>query len=53
MPKPNLERVAHWAALGLTAYDACYVALAEERKTVMVTADAQILTVSGSGPNNG
>ena len=35
---PSLERVAYWAGRGLTAYDACYVALAESRRTVVITA---------------
>ena len=45
--QPPLDRVASWAGRGLTAYDACYVALAEERRTVVVTADERILTVAG------
>jgi len=45
--QPPLERVAYWAGRGLTAYDACYVALAEERRTVVITADERILTVAG------
>jgi predicted nucleic acid-binding protein len=45
--QPQLERVADWAARGLSAYDACYVALAEERRTVVITADARILAVAG------
>ena len=44
---PPLDRVAYWASRGLTVYDACYVALAEERRTVVVTADERILTVAG------
>ena len=48
MGQPPLERVAYWAGRGLTAYDACYVALAEERRTVVITADERILTVAGS-----
>jgi len=45
--QPALVRVAHWCARGLTAYDAAYVALAEERRTVVVTEDEQIITVAG------
>jgi predicted nucleic acid-binding protein len=45
--QPPLERVAHWAGRGLTAYDACYVALAEDRRTVVITADDRILAVAG------
>lgn len=45
--QPPLERVAYWAGHGLTAYDACYVALAEERRTVVITADDRILAMAG------
>jgi predicted nucleic acid-binding protein len=45
--QPPPERVAYWAGRGLTAYDACYVALAEARRTVVITADERILTVAG------
>ena len=45
--QPPLERVAYWAGRGLTAYDACYVALAEERRIVVITADEEILAVAG------
>ena len=44
--EPPLDRVAYWAGRGLTAYDACYVALAEERRTVVITADERILAVA-------
>ena len=44
--QPPLERVAYWAGRGLTAYDACYVALAEARRTVVITADERILAVA-------
>jgi predicted nucleic acid-binding protein len=44
---PPLQRVAYWTGRGLTAYDACYVALAEERRTVVITADERILAVAG------
>lgn len=42
-----LARIAHWCGRGLTAYDACYVALAETRRTVVVTDDERILAVAG------
>lgn len=45
--EPSLPAVARWAGLGLTAYDACYLALAEERKTVVITADHQMLALGG------
>jgi predicted nucleic acid-binding protein len=35
--------VARWAARGLTAYDAAYVAVAEQTGATLVTADAEIL----------
>lgn len=43
---PRLDRVASWAALGLTAYDATYVALAEERGVPLITHHRQILDVA-------
>lgn len=46
--QPQLGAIARWTARGLTAYDACYVALAEARRTVVVTADRQILEVAGA-----
>lgn len=45
--QPSLAGLARWTGRGLTAYDASYVALAEERRTVVVTADDQILAVAG------
>lgn len=45
--QPTLGGIARWCGLGLTAYDACYVALAEERRTVVVTDDERILAVAG------
>jgi predicted nucleic acid-binding protein len=45
--EPQLARVAYWAARGLTAYDAAYVALAEARRTPLVTDDDLILAVAG------
>jgi predicted nucleic acid-binding protein len=45
--QPSLPGIARWAGRGLTAYDACYVALAEERRTVVITADQRILAVAG------
>ena len=46
--QPPLGSIARWTARGLTAYDACYVALAEERRTVVITADERILSVAGA-----
>lgn len=43
---PGLTRVALWTARGLTAYDATYVALAEERGIPLITHDRQILAVA-------
>ena len=45
--QPDLENVARWTGRGLTAYDACYVALAEERRISLVTADRQMLAIGG------
>lgn len=45
--QPPLDRVAYWTGSGLTAYDACYVALAEQRRAVLITADERILAVAG------
>ena len=45
--EPPLHRVAHWTALGLTAYDATYVALAEERGIPLITNDREILALAG------
>jgi predicted nucleic acid-binding protein len=46
--QPPLGSIARWTARGLTAYDACYVALAEERGTVVITADERMLAVAGA-----
>jgi len=46
--EPSLIGIARWAGRGLTAYDACYVALAEERQTVLITVDQRILAVAGA-----
>lgn len=43
---PELSRIARWTARGLTAYDATYVALAEERGIRLVTGDPQVLTLA-------
>jgi len=43
----ELARVAAWVARGLTASDAAYVALAEERTVPLVTDEEAILKVAG------
>jgi predicted nucleic acid-binding protein len=43
---PELGRVANWVARGLTAYDASYVALAEQLGVPLVTADRAILEIA-------
>ncbi len=40
---PQLDRVATWVSRGLTAYDASYVALAEQLDFPLVTEDRVIL----------
>jgi predicted nucleic acid-binding protein len=42
----RLDRVAHWVSRGLTAYDASYVALAEQFDLRLVTEDLAILKVA-------
>ena len=44
--QPPLVHVARWASRGLTAYDACYVALAEARRVPLITADERIVAVA-------
>jgi predicted nucleic acid-binding protein len=44
---PGLSRIALWTARGLTAYDATYVALAEERGIPLITDDRQVLAIAG------
>ena len=44
--EPEQTTVANWIAEGLTAYDAVYVSLAEERGLRLLTDDKQILAVA-------
>jgi predicted nucleic acid-binding protein len=44
--EPPLDRVARWTARGLTAYDAAYVALAEQESISLVTDDDLIVSVA-------
>jgi predicted nucleic acid-binding protein len=46
MLEPQLAGVARWAGKGLSAYDAAYVALAEETGISLITDDAGILEVA-------
>jgi predicted nucleic acid-binding protein len=43
---PDLDRVANWVARGLTAYDACYVALAEQLDVPLITFDRAIIAAA-------
>ena len=43
---PELQSVATWVSRGLTAYDAAYVALAEERELVVLTDDDAIIKIA-------
>jgi predicted nucleic acid-binding protein len=45
--EPELARVAHWTARGLTAYDAAYVAVAEANNAPLLTDDDLIVAVAG------
>ena len=42
----DLERVGAWSALGLTAYDAAYVAVAEAERLPLCTDDADIVRLA-------
>jgi predicted nucleic acid-binding protein len=44
--EPELEGIAGWAARGLTAYDAAYVATAEEAGIPLITDDAEICRIA-------
>jgi predicted nucleic acid-binding protein len=46
MLEPALAGVSRWAAVGLSAYDATYVAVAQEAGVSLVTDDAGILRVA-------
>ena len=43
---PPLPDVARWMAVGLSAYDASYVAVAEAAGAELITADGEILAVA-------
>jgi predicted nucleic acid-binding protein len=44
--EPELPSVARWAANGLTAYDAAYVAVAEQAGVQLITDDEQIVATA-------
>lgn len=46
MAEPGLAAVATWVARGLTAHDAAYVAVAEERGIQLVSDDQTVLAVA-------
>jgi predicted nucleic acid-binding protein len=45
--EPDLRRVAHWTARGLTAYDSAYVVVAEHAHTRLITDDDLIVATAG------
>jgi predicted nucleic acid-binding protein len=47
LSEPDLARVAHWTARGLTAYDSAYVAVAEATHARLVTDDDLIIATAG------
>lgn len=44
--EPDLRRVAHWTARGLTAYDGAYVAVAEAIGARLITDDDLIVEIA-------
>ncbi len=44
--EPKLPVLAHWVANGLTAYDAAYVAIAEQTGALLITDDRGILSLA-------
>jgi predicted nucleic acid-binding protein len=44
--EPELPDIARWTARGLTAYDAAYVALAEQTGVELITDDAEIVRLA-------
>jgi predicted nucleic acid-binding protein len=44
--EPELKPVARWVGRGLTAYDATYVALAEQLGIQLITVDGTILKLA-------
>jgi predicted nucleic acid-binding protein len=44
--EPELKPVARWVGRGLTAYDATYVALAEQLDIPLITVDRTILEIA-------
>jgi predicted nucleic acid-binding protein len=44
--EPQLPTVAHWVTRGLTAYDAAYVAVAEDAGVKLITDDDEIVRVA-------
>ncbi len=45
--EPTLGAIARWCDAGLTAYDASYVAVAENAGVNLVTADREIVRLAG------
>lgn len=42
LAEPELQAIARWTAQGLTAYDAAYVAVAEQAGLLLITDDREI-----------
>lgn len=45
---PDLAQVARWTDRGLSAYDAAYVAIAQEHGATLVTDDQRVVRVAGA-----
>ena len=46
--EPELAGLSSWVARGLTAYDACYAAVAESKEIQLVTDDRRLLEIANT-----